>query len=541
MTSQSAHSQLIQRAASAFERGAWNEAAALCEQVTSQFGEDANAYMMLGAIRVEGGDTAGGIAYLERARALMPRHIHVLVNLGVAYWTAGRLQEARVALEAAIQVDRRFAIAHNNLGNVLLDIGDRDAAKKEFERALVAQPNYAEAIAGLARIAEEEHRLDDARRLSEKTLALAPQNVPAQLTRARVALRDGDPAKAVAILENLLRDGSPTATNRVVGEGCLGEACDKLGRIDEAFAAFSRANEIQHAQHAQAFAHDRGPMAPETVRRMSEFIAATEVSTWRDAPALAQPAPVFLIGFPRSGTTLLDQILASHPQITTLEERDSLIDASQALIRVGEGFERWAELPASEIDRLRSLYWQQVAAGLSGAAIKDVFVDKLPLNAIYLPLIHRLFPTAKIILAIRDPRDVVLSCFQQRFGMNAAMFQLLRLDTAAAYYDAVMTLVETCRTKLPLSVHVVKYESLVADFDAEVKPLLAFLELDWNDSVRDYANTAKTRTIGTPSAAQVVQPIYRTAQGKWRKYRRFLEPCLSTLEKWVRIFAYQES
>jgi tetratricopeptide (TPR) repeat protein len=356
-----------------------------------------------------------------------------------------------------------------------------------------------------------------------------------------VALRDGDAAPAAAALADMLRNGSPTATNRIVGEGYLGEAYAELRRFDEAFAAFSRANEIQRAQHAHAFALDRGPMAPETITRLSEFVAGTNPSTWRQAPPLAQPAPVFLVGFPRSGTTLLDQILASHSQVTTLEEHDNFADASRELIRPDAGFESWAQLPDADIERLRSLYWQRVATGLSGAPRKSVFVDKLPLNAVYLPLIHRLFPSAKIILAVRDPRDVVLSCFQQRFGMNAAMFQLLRLDSAAAYYDAVMSLVATSRAKLPLKVHVLRYESLIDDFDAEVRALLEFLELDWQDSVRDYANTAKNRTIGTPSASQVVRPIYRSARGKWRNYRQFLEPHLPRLEPWVRAFGYAPS
>jgi tetratricopeptide (TPR) repeat protein len=534
------HAQLIQRALAAFQRGAWNEAGELCEQVIDQYGEDANAHMMLGAIGVEGGDITGGIAHLERARTLMPTHIHVLVNLGVAYWTAGRLSEAQAVLEAALRVDRRFSLAHYNLGNVLSDLGDRAAAKKEYERALVSQPNYADAIAGLARIAEEEHRLDDARRLSERALVLAPQDVPARLTRACVALRDGDAARAIAMLESLLRDGSPSATNRIVGEGYLAEAYDKSGRIDEAFAAFSRANEMQYSRHAHAFENDRGPLSPTTVKRLNEFVAGADPSTWSDAPYSGRN-PAFLIGFPRSGTTLLDQILASHPAITTLEERDSLGDAANALIPADGGFEHWATLPASEIDRLRSLYWQQVERGLSGARIKNVFVDKLPLNAIYLPLIHRLFPSAQIILAIRDPRDVLLSCFQQRFGMNAAMFQLLKLDSAAAYYDAVMTLVKTSREKLPLHLHVIEYEALIADFDATVAALLAFLGLEWNDAVRDYSATARTRSISTPSATQVVQPIYGSAQGKWQKYRRFLQPHLPTLEKWVQAFGYPPS
>jgi hypothetical protein len=224
-----------------------------------------------------------------------------------------------------------------------------------------------------------------------------------------------------------------------------------------------------------------------------------------------------------------------------LEERDTLAGPAEALFKPGEGFERWASLSGAEIERLRTLYWQQVNAGLAGAATKDVFVDKLPLNAIYLPLIYRLFPTARIILAIRDPRDVVLSCYQQRFGMNPAMFQLLKLDSAVAYYDAVMKLVQVSREKLPLSLHEVRYESVVSDFDATIGALLEFLGLVWDDAVRDYAATAKRRTIGTPSAVQVVQPLYGSAQGKWRNYRRFLEPHLGALEPWVRTFGYAPS
>jgi hypothetical protein len=249
--------------------------------------------------------------------------------------------------------------------------------------------------------------------------------------------------------------------------------------------------------------------------------------------------PVFLVGFPRSGTTLLDQILASHPEITTLEERDTLIDSATALIRPDVTFESWATLGDGDIERFRQLYRQQVQAGLLGAPMKRVFVDKLPLNAVFLPIIHRLFPTAKIVLAVRDPRDVVLSCFQQRFGMNAAMFQLLRLDTAARYYDAVMGLVRVSRATFPLVVHEVRYESVVADFDGTVKGLLDFLELSWDEAVRSYAETAKARAIGTPSASQVVQPLYTTAQGKWRNYRAFLEPVLPVLAPWVKAFGYE--
>jgi hypothetical protein len=250
---------------------------------------------------------------------------------------------------------------------------------------------------------------------------------------------------------------------------------------------------------------------------------------------------VFQVGFPRSGTTLLDQILASHPDVTTLEERDTLVGVADVLIRPDGDFKFWATLDDGEIERLRSLYWQQVDAGLMGAPMKRVFVDKLPLNALLLPVIHRLFPSAKIVLAMRDPRDVVLSCYQQRFGMSLAMFQLLRLDTAAAFYDAVMGLAHACRSRLALDLHEARYESVVTDFESAVRALLEFLGLAWHEGVRDYAATAKQRPIATPSAIQVVQPIYASAQGKWRNYRRFLEPVLPTLEPWVRAFGYEPS
>jgi hypothetical protein len=121
------------------------------------------------------------------------------------------------------------------------------------------------------------------------------------------------------------------------------------------------------------------------------------------------------------------------------------------------------------------------------------------------------------------------------------MFQLLKLDCAVAYYDAVMKLVRVSRERLPLNVHEVRYESVVGDFDASVRPLLEYLGLEWDDAVRDFTATAKRRDIGTPSATQVVQPLYGSAIDKWRNYRRFLEPQLAGLEPWVRAFGYAPS
>jgi tetratricopeptide (TPR) repeat protein len=505
--------------------------------VLERLGPEPNALMVLAGVHADTGDLETAIDLYERARALMPTHVHVLVNLASAYRAAGRLQEARRTLDAALQVDGRFAIAHNNLGNVLSDLGERREARRSYERAAALDPLYSDPVSGLASIAEEEHRLDDARGLAERALQLAPQNVLAALTLARVELRQDDALGASAVLEALLRGGALSMTNRIVTHGALGEAYDQLARYDEAFTQFAEANALQHGLYAATFAQQRGALAPASIARLTAFVEMTEVSAWRPAPPSAA-TPVFLVGFPRSGTTLLDQILASHPEVTTLEERDTLTDAASELLDA-PALQRWADLADDEIERLRGLYWQRVRAGLSSMPRTPVFVDKQPLNAVLLPLIHRLFPAAKILLALRDPRDVVLSCYQQRFGMNAGMFELLRLDSATAYYDAVMRLVEVSRRRLPLSLYAVKYEDVVASFEATTRGVLAFLELAWDENVYRYAATASKRSISTPSAAQVVRPLYGSARGRWRNYRQFLEPYLPMLAPWLKTFGYE--
>lgn len=494
--------------------------------------------MILASICVESGDSEGAIRLYEQARAVMPTHIHVLVNLASLYRASGRLEEARQSLDVALRVDPRFAVAHHNLGNLLLDLGDRSQALRSYERACSLDPRYSDPISGLAAIAEEEHRLDDARSLAERALQLAPQNTLAALTLARVRVRQDDALGAIHILEPLLRGPELSVTNRILAQGRLGDAYDKLARYGEAYAAFTEANTLQHEQCAVTIECEHGPLTPASVARLTTYVAGVNLSDWSPAPP-ANPTPVFLVGFPRSGTTLLDQILASHAEVTTLEERDTLFEAANELMGAEEQYGRWATLRVAEIEGLRFRYWQRVRAGGSGASQTRVLIDKQPLNAVLLPLIYRLFPAARIILAIRDPRDVLISCYQQRFGMNAAMYQLLRLDTATAYYDAVMRLIDICRAKLPLRIHVVKYEDVIANFEVTLRCALSFLELDWDEGVRRHTETAKKRTINTPSAAQVVRPIYGSARGRWRNYAEYLKPYFPVLMPWVQALGYE--
>ena len=170
-----------------------------------------------------------------------------------------------------------------------------------------------------------------------------------------------------------------------------------------------------------------------------------------------------------------------------------------------------------------------------------VFIDKMPLSNVQLPVIAKLFPNARVLFARRDPRDVVLSCFRRRFGMNPSMYQLLTLEGAAAYYDAVMRLSGIYGNLLPLPQHLVRYESLVEDFEATARAACDFLGIEWDQGLLDFAAKARARGISTPSAAQVARGLNREGQGAWRRYAQQMAPVLPILEPWVRQFGYDES
>jgi hypothetical protein len=260
------------------------------------------------------------------------------------------------------------------------------------------------------------------------------------------------------------------------------------------------------------------------------------VSAWR-WPKDATPSPAFLIGFPRSGTTLLNQILASHSRIVCLEER---LYFSNAVTTAVTSFkiDNYDALTEPEIARVRAAYWTAVRAE-TGERLDRLVVDKMPLNIVVLPMIKRIFPDAKIIFALRDPRDVILSCYQQSFSMNDAMVQFLQLETAAAYYDSVMRLYELCVEKLALDIHQVRYEEVIANLEGAARGISTFLEVDYEPGMLDYRQTALRRDIDTPSARQVIQPLYTRSISRWRRYAAQLAPILPVLEPWVERFGYE--
>jgi hypothetical protein len=272
---------------------------------------------------------------------------------------------------------------------------------------------------------------------------------------------------------------------------------------------------------------------------LADDIRLSPAESWRRAaPSAGAVAKthVFLLGFPRSGTTMLGQALAGHAEVETLDEKPTLADAAQVFTFPEDGLERLMAADEAELEPLREAYWRRVREG-GGAPEGKVFIDKLPMNTLGLPLIRTLFPDAKVIFLRRDPRDVVLSCLRRQFVLDATTFELTRPESAARLYDRIMRLMEVARERLGLTLREQSYEDLVETFEPEMRALCAFLGLDFTPAMADFAGRAGL--VATPSAAQIARGLNTDGVGVWRRYREPLAPVMDVLAPWVTRFGYE--
>jgi hypothetical protein len=280
---------------------------------------------------------------------------------------------------------------------------------------------------------------------------------------------------------------------------------------------------------------DFGPDYAAEVRSNAALLTPEWAASWPKLALDADPAPpVFIVGFPRSGTTLLDTLLMNLPQLHVLEEKPPLGEVELAL----GGHARLATLNFEQANTLRALYFDRVRA-VSPFASGQTIVDKYPLHMARMPLIHRLFPGARVVFVERHPCDAVLSCFMSNFTLNRAMRCFTTLEGAAALYDLVSDAWTRATNLLPIDVHRLRYERLIAEPEGEMRALLDFLGLPWDDKVLDNEGAAAKRAhIATASYKQVTEPLYARSVGRWERYRAQMEPVLPILAPWAERLGY---
>lgn len=517
-------------------------AAKLAEAAISRGEGDAYDCMIVALARAAVEDHEGAQQFFDRALALDPDDPSVLTGFASWHRQQGRLREAVLACDRALSIAPDFADAWLERGVAFSTGGSSRAARESFARAAQLAPGNAVAHAGVASQAARDGDMVEAQEAARRSLAIDPSNLIAAAALGNAMLKDGEVETARALLSPLVAS-APLGHERSVATGVLGRVFERLGDYPAAYENYALSKRDFAQVHSAAA--DGRPSQTAFVEAVLAGLRATEPDKFTnvetDQPANAIAPHIFLLGYPRSGTTLVENILASLPSVAALEEWPTLVDTDERYlmgdgVAIAQGMKEFVALEREQRMALRTAYWNRVLSGGIGPNAQG-FVDMDPLKGTRLPFIASLFPEARILLMRRDPRDVVWSCFKTAFAMTSGTLEYTTLERTARHYDAMMRLTELARERLPLSVMEIDYRRLTREFDATTKEICSFIGLDWTPDVRRFDKTAERRGVGTASAAQVRQGLY-DGSGQWKPFAEWLQPVMPILAPWIERFGY---
>ena len=554
---------------SLLQQGRAREAAAAYEEASRKFPGNPLHWNNLGTARRQSGRLREAEAAYVRALQLQPDNSQFHANLGLLYLEWKRVLAARDHLWRAFQLDPTDYEARIFGSQMCLECGDEDRAEQilqgwqawvdhidtplraDLAGMLLRLGRNAEGEAMLRRLLDDArcgdaararlvmalerfNRLDEARELLgqlPEPSAVHDSELRAEIIEARavIAGRDKDVSHARVLLEKLLEE--PGAERRdTMAWFLLAKVCDKQDDTAACMKYLALAHESQMRVAAQ-FVPELIEPSGDPMNITNYRVGGQAFRNWKpvDAPSLEE-SPIFVLGFPRSGTTMLEQMLDAHPGMASMDEQPFVQRVIEKMQAIGLQYpEQLGEMDAAQCAMLRETYWRSVTR-LVQLQPGQRLVDKNPLTMLRLPLLVRLFPNAKIIFVIRHPCDVVFSNYLQHFNAPAYIALCSTLPRLAAGYAAAMRFWLEQVEILKPQVFEWRYEDVVHDFDHHVGWLGEFLELYDTAPLRQFSEHAKRKGyIGTPSYAQVVQPVYASSIGRWQRYRAYFEPILHEL------------
>ena len=479
---------------------------------------------------------------LEDSTQLAPHDAEIRFQYAYALHECLRTELAVEALQGWQSLQGLNPELIARIGNLLMNLGASEQAEEALRAALAGGAGDPGASITLVRMLERTNRVTEARSVLEKAAnATDPAGFEGGLTLARATLaqRDGEHELAVALLRQVLAEVRQF-DRRQYQLFALAKSLDALKRYDEAFEALkeAHASQLAHLQMAHPLLTVRG--APSLI--ITEYSSdPADVATWNHAGAPSvEESPVFIVAFPRSGTTLLELTLDAHPHLQSMDEQPFLQNALEDLTACGVRYPmQLGLLNGQQLDSVRARYWERVRTKVKLSAGQRL-VDKNPLNLLRLPVIRRVFPNSRVIVAVRHPCDVMVSCYMQHF--RAPEFSLLcsDLDTMARGYRRSFDFWYQQAQILEPAAREVRYESFVASFESEIRGIVDFLQLPWHDALLTPAQRAREKGfISTPSYSQVVQPITSKSVGRWRAYEQHLRPVLPHVQPYLNRWGYE--
>jgi tetratricopeptide (TPR) repeat protein len=488
------------------------------------------------------------IWYYERALAHDPHNPVLLVDVARAYALRFRYADAEKLVTLAQTLHPDDAQLHEMLGRSFTQIQQFDRAIACYQRYLELAPASSERpkiLLELAKMHERLHDLDAARQCAEEALAIDPGFEKARYALANIERRAGNSVLAESLWRRLIDE--KRAPPGVIADSWyeLASLHDKAGQFEQAFDALTRAKEI-FSRAAGPNLEDADAIGRSSGKTFS-LITAEHCQRWSTEGQALKPLGgglTLLASHPRSGTTLLEQVLDSHPALISADELQVMpevvyseigrkADPSQPVV------ERFDHMQLEEIEQLRTAYWNGMEGALREPIGSRLLLDKNPELTNLIPLVARVFPEMKILFALRDPRDVVVSCFSQRLPLNAVSVHFLTLEGTVKKYAKTMRNWLKIRGLLKNPWIEVRYEDTVADIESQARKVLDFLKLPWDESVLEYHRHAQRKHIHSPTYEAVTKPVYTSSINRWRNYETQLQPYLEMLQPYVEAFGYE--
>lgn len=521
-----------------FLTGDYEQAERYLRQAVEIKPDYAEAFDNLGRALVQQRKLQEALPCFERAIRLRPDWGGPMFNLGTTLLNVNELTQSVFWLEKAVKASPNDLRPLINLGSALDKSGRQDEAIETYYKAIEIDPACDSAYHNILSLMEQQHQLDDLDRL----ITTAEKNIPGSpslaVIKARLAKREKNYNEAISLLESAKGEKSEFTTDLLFELGLL---YDRVNDSKKAYDTLEEAN--QTALHDPRNAHYKKETFIDTFKALREPFSKKWVDGWSETmPSDRYKTPAFIVGFPRSGTTLTGQILDSHPDLFVAEEINALdytrVYLSTQYPHTYPGC--ISSLGPGDIEKMRSIFYANHRNNQQWEEAKTL-VDKHPLNMIRGGLIQRIFPGAKIVFVARHPCDCIFSNYMQNFGMNDAMIHMTSIESAANFYKFTMDTWNQYRKAIPdLDVHIMRYEDLVDDFSGEVAKMLEFVGVPWDDSVLAYnKNAAAKPRTNTPSYSQITEPIYKRATARWEKYRDYFEPYLEELKPYIEDLGYE--
>ncbi|MGY6276968.1 tetratricopeptide repeat-containing sulfotransferase family protein [Methylomonas sp. MgM2] len=504
--------------------------------------------MRLGQAAIQNKNLPEAVRWFSQAVKENPKDPQVLACLGQTLCWQGNKDEGLKHLRQSGQLLAKKARKNRDV-KLVVDLADQLQHWNDYQGsadlcklATQIDPKY---VRGYQLLALSHSRLNQKKQalsVGKQALKLVPDSAMLSILVATLEITAGDLESARRRLEKVLHNIGLSAEEKFRAHKELARVLDKLGAYEQVFthlhAAGKVSSELPEVQRQDA------RMVPSMLEIYNREFDRDLLGRWTsiDFPP-NQPAPVFVLGFMRTGTTLTQEVLGAHPEVFVADETDLIMATVNELKRMfnhkGNMPEMLQRLDFDGVLHLREFYWQRAKSLFGDNIGSKLFLDKTTMNSIDIGLINCIFPDGKLIFLLRDPRDVCLSCFMQTMIPTPSTVHLLTWEGTAQFYAQIMDWWATVKTRLSMEFIEFRYEDAVFDFEASFRQVFDFLGLEWDAGVADFHKNAVGKVIASPSFSQVAQPLYSSSVGRWKRYESEYAAILDTLKPFIEAYGYQ--